>query len=216
MASSKSGSPLTKIFSHPLSDDSAGHIHSCRGLIKQIKQTRDFRYVIYAGMHLRLCIEHLWFENLTVALGNKINEAQYAKATKSATTLYKLIDEFSPHYSKYCEFGTLIRAAIRNNPLPPFTTWDIPRLKRAHGGLSTRLLHFHGFDRTEAERTARFDDDLSFVDKESSWIWKTCTTMGVFVIFQPESLKEPARQIWEDFRDGKIQADSVKTRLGFL
>jgi hypothetical protein len=62
----------------------------------------------------------------------------------------------------------------------------------------------------------RFDDDLSFVDRESSWIWTTCTTAGVFVVFQPEGLKEPARQIWEDFRDGKIQSDSVKTRLGFL
>lgn len=191
-------------------------IRSCRGWIEHHKQQRDTRSLLYAGLHLRLCIEHLWFENLSVAVGNRISESQYAKALKSATTLYKLIDEYSPHYRKYCEFGALISAAVRNNPLPVFTVWDMPRLKRDHGELSTRLLHFHGFDKSVSEQATRLDDDLSFVDKESLWIWDTCTTAGVFVVFKPEGLKEPARQIWKDFRDGKIQTDSVKMRLGFL
>lgn len=207
---------LADIFSRPLTSGSEGHIRSCRGWIKHGKRTRDSRALIYAGLHLRLCIEHLWFETLSVAVGNQLSESQYAKAMKSATTLYKLIDEFSPHYAKYCEFGELIRVAIRNNSLPPFTKWDIQRLKRDHGEISTRFLHFHGFDASESDQAKRFDNDLNFVETESSSIWNTCANVGVFVIFKPEGLNEPTRQIWEDFRDGKIQADSARMRLSFL
>lgn len=201
-----------QIVNEPLGSDSARHVHAALSWIDYVKRSSAATALYYAGFHLRLGIEYLWFQIFWAARGASLSAAEYRKAIATATKLYKLIDSRAPDYRKFGEFQQIV-AALDSRPHPPTVTWDIDRLKRIHGECGKRLLHFQGISGGDYLSDAWAIRQLAFLDESAMWIWNTMKSRGNLVVYRPEGLLPSAQSIWEDFRTGRIDAESVRYRL---
>jgi len=197
-------------------DDSAWHIYAALSWLDYVQRKNAPIALHYSAFHLRYGIEHLWFEMFFAARGGQLSAEDYKKAVKQGTTLYKLIDSLAPHYKKFAEFIGIIRE-IDPHPPPPMTVWNIGRLKRIHGECGNLLLHFQGVQETGYLQEAWIADRLGFLGVSAEWIWSEMTSTGRIVLYRPDDLNKPdVFDIWEDFRDGKIDADSARLRLKII
>jgi hypothetical protein len=194
-------------------DDSAWHIYTALSWLDYAQRKNAPIALHYSGFHLRYGIELLWFEIFFAAKGGEVSPEEYAKAVKKATTLYKLIDSQAPHYKKFAEFIEII-GKIDPHPPPPMTIWDVDKLKRIHGECGSLLLHFQGVQSSGYLQEAWLADRIAFLDVAAQWIWSEMTSTGRIVLYRPDDLSKPTVfNIWEDFRDGNIDGDSVRVRL---
>ena len=94
------------------------------------------------------------------------------------------------------------------------TIWDVDKLKRIHGECGSLLLHFQGVQSSGYLQEAWLADRTAFLDVAAQWIWSEMTSTGRIVLYRPDDLSKPTVfDIWEDFRDGNIDGDSVRVRL---
>jgi hypothetical protein len=126
--------------------------------------------------------------------------------------LYKLIDSLAPDYRKFAEFNQII-ASIDSYPHPPTVIWDIERLKRIHGECGTRLLHFQGVSDGIYLTDEWMIRQLAFHEEAARWMWDTMRSRGNLVVYRPEDLFPQTQLIWESFRKGEIDRESVRYRL---
>jgi len=145
------------------------------------------------------------------ARGASLSPAEYRRAIATATRLYKLIDSLAPDYRKFGEFQQIV-AALDSRPHPPTVIWDIDRLKRIHGECSKRFLHFQGISDGDYLSDTWAIRQLAFLDESAMWIWNTMKSRRL-VVYRPEGLIPEAQSIWESFRTGHIDAESVRYRL---
>ena len=169
----------------------------------------------YAALHLRLGVEHLWFQIFRVARGAILSRAEYDKALNNATKLYKLIDSMAPNYRKFAEFDQII-SSVDSQPHPPTIVWDIDKLKRIHGECGNRLLHFGGIPDAGYLSSAWTEDHLRFLSDSTQWMWRNMTTRGNLIVYRPEGLKPQTHAIWEAFRKGEIDEESTRLRLKII
>lgn len=201
-----------QIVNEPFISDSAWHVHAALSWIDYVKRTSAAIALHYAGFHIRLGIEHLWFQVFWAARGASLSVTEYQKAIANATKLYKLIDSLAPDYRKFGEFDQIV-ASLDSRPHPPTVVWDIDRLKRIHGECGNRLLHFQGISDGNYLSDAWTIEQLAFLDESAMWIWSTMRSRGNLVVYRPEGLIPEAQSIWESFRTGQIDAESVHYRL---
>jgi hypothetical protein len=206
------GRTAKQIVNESPGSDSAWHVHAALSWIDYVKRSSAATALYYAGFHLRLGIEYLWFQIFWAARRASLSAAEYRKAIATATKLYKLIDSLAPDYTKFGEFQQIV-AALDSRPHPPTVIWDIDRLKRIHGECGKRLLHFQGILGGDYLSDAWAIRQLAFLDESAMWIWNTMKSRGNLVVYRPEGLIPQAQSIWEDFRTGQIDAESVRYRL---
>lgn len=163
-------------------------------------------------MHLRLAVEHLWFQIFGVARGAVLSLAEYDKALRNVTKLYKLIDSLAPHYRKFAQFDQII-SSLDRAAHPPTIVWDIDRLKRIHGECGERLLHFGGIPEAGYLSSTWTEDHLRFLTEAAQWMWHNMTTRGNLIVYRREGLKAATRAIWEAFKAGEIDEESTRLRL---
>ena len=195
--------------------ESGGNLHTSLSWLDYAERVQSITPLYYSALHLRLSIEHLWCEILLAAKRGSLDEAEYKKAVSMPTTLYKLIDKLTPDYTKFCRFAQLIISADTVK-YPPNIIWDMPRLKRIHGELGGRLLHFHGKESGGAFSDAWVSDQLRFLHDNAYWMWNCLTSKGNLVAFYPQGLKPDTREIWEEFRNGKIDEEGAFLRLKIM
>ena len=97
-----------KILSSAYIEDPAWHVFNSLSWLDHFKRNSSPQTLHYAGLHLRLAIEHLWFNLFGAARGGELSQTEYKKALKSTTTLYQLIDKFSPYYNKFTVMSKII------------------------------------------------------------------------------------------------------------
>jgi hypothetical protein len=210
------GRDANGITSAPFTTDSAGHIHASLSWRDYAEKQRLPLALLYSALHLRLCIENLWFEILLAARGNAINRSEYRKALGNATTLYKLIDSLVPDYVKFCEFVQAI-ASLDSYPHPPSIIWNMIRLKRDHGESSQRFLHLQRDPSGKAFPDAWVQEQNTFLQIEGTWIYDTMVARGNLIIYAPDKLQKPeVFELWEEFRMGRIDSRSAYLRLQIM
>jgi hypothetical protein len=209
------GRTADQIVREPFVSDSAWHIHAALSWIDYVKRTSAAIGLHYGGFHLRVGIEHLWFQIFWAGRGGALAVEEYKKAIKNATKLYKLIDSLAPDYRKFAEFDQIV-ASVDSRVHPPTVVWDIDRLKRIHGECGARLLHFQGV----ADGNYFSDDwmiqQLTFLEDAATWIWDTMRSRGNLVVYRPEDLFSQTQLVWESFRGGEIDEESVRYRLEII
>jgi hypothetical protein len=99
---------------------------------------------------------------------------------------------------------------------PPTVVWDIERLKRIHGECSNRLLHFQGISDEDYLSVKWMIQHLAFLEDSAFWMWNTMRSRGNLVVYHPQGLTLQTQLIWESFRNGEIDEESVRYRLEII
>jgi len=209
------GRTAEQIVTEPFISDSAWHIHAALSWADYVKRTSAAIGLHYAGFHLRLGIEHLWFQIFWAGRGGGLPVEEYKKAIKTATKLYKLIDSLAPDYRKFAEFDQII-ASVDSRVHPATIVWDIDRLKRIHGECGTRLLHFQGLADGNYLSDKWMIQQLAFLEENATWIWNTMRSRGNLVVYRPKDLFPQTQLVWESYRKGEIDEESVRYRLEII
>jgi hypothetical protein len=140
---------------------------------------------------------------------------EYKEAIRNATKLYKLIDSLAPDYRKFATFDQII-ASMDSKVHPPTIVWDIERLKRIHGECGNRLLHFQGIPVEGYLSDNWMIEHLTFLENSALWMWNTMRSRGNLIVYYPEGLIPQVQLVWESFRKGEIDAESVRCRLAIV
>ncbi len=209
------GRTADQIVHEPFIADSAWHVHAALSWIDYVKRTSAAIALHYSGLHLRLSVEHLWFQIFFASRGAMLSVDEYRKAIKNATKLYKLIDSLAPDYRKFAEFDQIV-LSVDSQAHPPTVVWDIERLKRIHGECSDRLLHFQGVSDEDYLSDKWMIQHLAFLEDSAVWIWSTMRFRGNLVVYRPEGLTHQTQLIWESFRKDEIDEESVRYRLEII
>lgn len=209
------GRTAGEIVTSPFIPDSAGHIHSALSWHDLAERENRSIALLYSAIHLRLCIEHLWFEIFQAATGNAISTGDFERAVKEATKLYKLVDERTPQYIKFCRF-TQLMASLDSQPHVPSIIWDISRLKRIHGETSSRLLHFTGSSSHGIHSPQWAVEQSAYLKSEATWIWAEMRTRGNLVVLKLEGLEPEVLETWEEYKSHRIDIESARIRLDLL
>ena len=209
------GRTADQIVSEPFIADSASHVHAALSWIDYVKRTSGAIALHYGGFHLRLSVEHLWFQIFWASRGAMLPIDEYKKAIKNATKLYKLIDSLAPDYQKFAEFDQII-ASIDRHVHPLTVVWDIERLKRIHGECSSRLLHFQGISEEDYLSEKWMIQHLVFLEESALWMWDTMRARGNLVVYHPQGLTPQTQLIWDSFRKREINEESVRYRLEII
>jgi len=209
------GRTADQIVTEPFTSDSAWHIHAALSWLDFVQRTSAAIALHYAGFHLRVGIEHLWFQVFWAGRGGAISVQEYNQAIKNATKLYKLIDSLAPDYRKFAEFDQII-ASVDSRVHPPTVIWDIDRLKRIHGECGSRLLHFQGVSDGNYLSDEWMLRHLAYLEKSVTWIWDTMCSCGNLIVYRPEGLSPHTQLVWESYRKGEIDKESVRYRLEII
>lgn len=210
------GMTADEIATEAFVNDSAWHVRASLAWCNYAERKNAPTALHYAGFHLRMGIEHLWFEVLFAAKGGSITFSDYEEALRTTTKLYKLIDRAEPVYVKFAEF-VRIMATVDSHHYPPTVVWDIARLKRIHGRCGELLLHFQGIPEKGYRSEAWNKRRMQFTFDSASWMWSTMTLCGNLVVFSPDGLKKPeVHSLWERYRNGINSAEDVRNGLRLI
>ena len=154
-------------------------------------------------------IEHLWFDMVVTSVGGELDIREYAHCKGDSTKMYKVLDQLSPDHTKLVPFTNISSSLDRN--LPPVTEWDMPKLKRLHGEIS-KYLHFFGIPNETTDSPEWFLEALTTIETGADYIWHNLTTTHTGQM-KISSMPPAVRDTWEGFRTGRLDEESVRTRL---
>jgi len=190
--------------------DSAGYMFRAMSWL-EYSADDVFPSLIYSSIEARLGIEHLLFEELVISTGANLTKADYERLLRDGK-LEKAIQRLSPDYQKLQEF-TLAIVSVEPRA-PRLITWDIRELMKGWGKLSA-YLHWTGARTDTVEDPAWSAAARTELDMIIRPIWDKLMT-AQSGIMHPSQMHLEVRAVWTDFRDGKIDISSVKTRLEIL
>lgn len=192
--------------------DSAGYFYRSMSWLDRFSGNQHFTVLLYACIEGRMGIEHTIFEEVVLSTGTNLSRADYQRCLRSSQNLGKMLKQISPDYEKLQEFTQAVSAVTPGTP--PIIFWSLKQLQIAWGKLS-EYVHWFG---AQNETT---DDPRWLVQVHQNVlaimepIWKKLLS-GENAIMHPDGMKPNTREIWEDFRSGKISIESVRSRLEII
>lgn len=190
--------------------DSAWHVHMCLSWLDYAKRSGRPQCLRYAAIELRTSVEMLWFEIFVVTMGGTIPAAEYARCSKEATKMYKLIDRVAPDYRKLMQFMDILLNLEHAGP--QIVVWDIDRLKRIHGQAS-EFLHFQGAPFDTHESPLWLGNGISKLESMANYIWGEITSGKQTGNMPLDKMEPETKAVWEQFRDDKLDKVGVRTQL---
>lgn len=203
----KNRQPLD-IISEKLFHDSAGFVYRGLSWLDYAKRTSSVTTLLYSALETRLAIEHLLFEELIMSVGCQLDRKEYENCKGSSTKLEKIIRRLSPDYRQLVIFTRTISALIPNGP--PLIEWEHKALLKHWGALST-FLHWPGERKETFESSQWFMTVVATVEHAGTYLWEKMKA-GYSGVMMPDKMQPEIRQIWEDYKSGKIDIDSARER----
>lgn len=198
-----------EIISDRVYHDALGFSYRAASWLDLVKRTGDFAALHYACIDARLAIEHLIFEQLAITAGEALSPEAYKRCLAKPSRLKKLLEQIVPDYDRLQTFTAIIGSL--NPGLPPVNQWNIKDLMMSWGVLSS-YLHWSG---AYPETTENQEWQNRAIQKAAEIIeplWEKMSSAHSGCM-PPESMKPSVREIWEDFRVGKINRESARLRL---
>ena len=192
--------------------DSVGYLYRAVSWLDYFQRIDHFPALLYACIEGRFGIEYLLFEELVMGTGAKLSRQDYEKCLKEGTKLKKAIDRLVPDYNKLQQFTAAI---ISIQPgLPNVVFWEPTELMKSWGTLS-KYVHWFGAKNETTEiaswRTAAYAEVRQVLDP----IWgKICSGQSGFM--HPDNVMPEVRQVWLDFKNGKIDLEGAKIRMHLM
>ena len=201
-----------QILGEKLYYDSVGYLYRAVSWLDHFERTPRFTTLLYACIEARMGIEYLLFEELVISTGARLSREDYEQCLKNRNSFSKLIRQLSPDHLKAQEFTRAVTEI--ETAAPTLVYWDPRELEKAWGKLS-KCLHWVGA-RTETT------DDKDWLDRAGTSvrdvvvpIWDRISS-GQSGLLHPSDMNPQVHQLWEDFRSGRIELNSVKIRLEIL
>jgi hypothetical protein len=192
--------------------DSAGYLYRAVSWLDYFQRIDHFPALLYACIEGRFGIEYLLFEELVMGTGAKLSREEYEKCLKEGTKLKKAIDRLVPDYKKLQQFTAAI---ISIEPgLPKLIFWEPAELMKSWGTLS-KYLHWFGASIETTEIASWRAAACTEVSQVLDQIWQKMSS-GQSGIMQPENMNAEVREVWLDFKIGKIDLDGAKIRLDLM
>jgi len=196
------------IISERLFFDSAGFVYRGLSWLDYAKRTGSVTTLLYSALDTRLAIEHLLFEELIMSVGGQLDRKEYENCKGSGTKLGKIIRRLSPDYRQLVIFTRNIASLIPN--WPPMIEWEHKTLLKHWGALSS-FLHWAGERRETFESSQWFITVVETVEHAATYLWEKMKA-GYPGVMMPDKMQPEIRQIWEDYKSGKIDIDSARER----
>jgi len=173
------------------------------------ERTDSVSALLYAALELRNAIELLWYEHIVVATGEKMTRRDYERYKGSSTKIAKHMKREGRVYEKLAEFSNIVLKTTCTNI--QVVRWDIDRLLKAHGQLA-KYLHFHGMPEetwASSEWRTRCKSEVRDI---GLYLWESLKR-GSTGLMKEEQMEPEVRQMWEQFREGRLSADDCEGRL---
>jgi hypothetical protein len=201
-----------QILTENILHDAPGFGYRAASWLDLVKRTGDFAALHYACIDGRLAIEHLIFEQIVVCVGAELTKEEYKKCLSKSRKLEKLLAQIVPEHEKLQDFTAIVESLSLG--IPKVNKWNIKELMKSWGMLSS-YLHWNG---SHADTTENPEWQQRAIEKvteiiEPLWGKMSSGQSGCMII---ELAKPNVREIWEDFRIGKIDSNSVRIRLEII
>lgn len=196
------------IISDKLFFDSAGFVYRGLSWLDYAKRNGTVTTLMYSALEIRLAIEHLMFEELIMSVGCQLDKTEYEKCKGESTKFAKIIKRLSPDYRQLIIFTQTISSLIPNSP--PLIEWEHEKLLKLWGDLSS-FLHWAGEAKDTFESSRWFLKGLETTEHAATYLWDKMIS-GHSGVMMPEKMQPEIRQIWENFKSGKIDLSSVRER----
>ena len=168
-----------------------------------------FPAFFYACIDARLAIEHLIFEQLCITAGKRLGENEYNRCLKNQGNSDRLIKQLVPDYEEWQAFSKL--AASLSPGAPSVNRWNIKDLRKSWGHLS-KYLHWGGaYPQTTEDPSWKATAIEEVMDIILPLWQKICS--GRSGVIRLETMPPAVKEIWEEFRAGKIDFESARNRL---
>lgn len=212
MNNSYIGKSAEEILALEITLDSAGHLFRALAWIDFYRRKRTFSPLLYACIEGRMAIEYLFFEILVVGAGAQLSKEDYEKCLKERSKLDKMISRLIPEYECMQRFtGVLIEF---EPSLPRALSWNIAELKKQWGMLS-EFVHWNGARNLTTE-TPHWNELASKQTEDILNSIRSKMESGAVMSMPPQNMKSEIRDVYDDYRLGKIDLASVRIRLSLL
>jgi len=198
-----------EIVSEHIYHDAQGFGYRAASWLDLARRSGDFAAFHYACIDARLSIEHLIFEQLVITAGRALDQGSYQRCLSEPRKLDKLLNRLVPDYDRLQEFNVIVGSLLPG--LPRLNRWNIKDLRRSWGKLSV-YLHWSGAHPETTESPSWQRDALNEVSSVIDPLWQKISS-GHTGSIALDSMPIPVREVWEDFRVGNIDADSIRIRL---
>jgi len=175
-------------------------------------RTNNFAAFHYACIDGRLAIEHLIFQQLVVTAGSSLSQSEYERCLSEPTKLHKRLKQIVPDYDKLLAFSEIV---VSLSPgIPRISKWKINDLMKCWGELSS-YLHWKGAFSETTENNEWQKQAIQNARQIIEPLWEKMSAgrSGCMVL---KDMEPHVREIWEDFRLGKINSDSARIRLEII
>ena len=201
-----------EIVSENIYHDTSGYAYRAVSWLDLTKRSGDFAAFHYTCIDARLAIEYLIFDLLVVSAGTALERGGYQLCLSDPRKLDKLLQRLVPDYDLLQEFNTIILSITPG--APNSNRWDIKELRKSWGRIS-RYLHWTGAYSETTENTEWQQAAIEEVESIINPLWvKICS--GLTGSIRIESMPDPVREIWEEFKNKKIDSDSARFRLELI
>ena len=199
----------SEILGEKLHFDSVGYLFRAVSWLDYFDRTHQYTALLYACVEGRMGIEYLLFEELVISTGARLRRQDYERCVRERGKFTKMIRQLSPEHEKLQEFTRIV---VEISPgAPRVVYWRLKDLEKARGKLS-EYLHWKGSRIETAE-------DLSWLSMMHNNlkdllipIWEKMSS-GRSGLLHPGDMTPNARAVWEEFKNGTIDAERANIRL---
>lgn len=167
---------------------------------------------LYGALDARLGIEQLFFEELVLCVGTKLDRKQYEKCLGNSTKFYAIINKLSPDREKLARFNRAIFST--GDVRIPLVVWDYKLLMKYWGKISN-YLHWAGAQNETVSNESWVRSGIKVVEEASLHVWNNLESYKIGVML-PESMNPEIRSLWERYKAGSIDEEGIKISVRFL
>lgn len=192
--------------------DAIGCLYRAVSWLDYFERSAIWPTLLYACIEGRYGIEYLLFEELVIGTGANLSREEYERCVREPTKLSKAIERIIPDYEKLQQFTAAIVALEYS--VPCLIYWKPRALMKAWGELS-KYLHWSGHKLDTAENAEWKKGALSDVKGVLMPLWEKATS-GHSACMHPDNMNPEIREVWSDFKDGRIDLEGARVRMNLL
>lgn len=189
--------------------DASWNVVQAATLVREARARNCSSLILYAGLEMRMGIEQLFFSIISLAKGS-IDDATLSRCRRR-DELRTVLSEVAPDYTLRCRFASAVASVYPDVPAP--AEWNVGTLIKHYVAIN-ELCHspfvFHDMARDSAfweRRITRLEEAYVYLADGM----RRGTGMINF-----EQATSFGKELWELFRLGKIDLDSVKARMRIM
>ena len=197
---------LESIITEDIYFDSVGYTYRALAWLDVAKTKNNISAFQYAALEIRLAIENLFFEEIVLCVGTKLDKADYEKCKGNSTKLNKILKRLNPDYKKLVTFTQTIFSV--DPKAPPIIIWDHNRLMKQWRKVSD-YLHWQGSVDETVNSTKWFEEGIKVVENTALYIWNNLEA-GSSGVMMPFKMQPEIEIYWEKFKSGEVDLQTIK------